>query len=233
MRHEKIKSLAHEEELYRRARQLSRKLKIPFTELVMGVSLICKDGTREPVMERHSRSLVRNFYSRHQFHISGANNASGYADGGLQSKDIGGVIRELDVMFVQGTMEDNAYPKAFAAGAGLATQGIQIGTGSTAESFDDYAIETLIEHGLTAGKMGYLTTAHTSGWNAGGNYYYKNYERVMDNDSGGTINVTESTIVWRSTQNQSYLISRDLFSAVAILHNEGIAIFYEFRTTYP
>jgi hypothetical protein len=233
MRHEKIKSLAHEEELYKRANELSRKLKIPFTELVMGVSLICKDGTRKPVMERHSRSLVRNFYSRHQFHISGANNSSGYTDGGLQAKDVDGVIRELDVMFCQKSMENNPYPHAFAAGAGVATQGIQIGTGNTAESFDDFKIETLIEHGLTSGKMGYLTTAHTFGWHAGGNYYCKNFERVMDNDSGGTINVTESTIVWRSSQSRNFLMSRDVFSAVAILHNEGIAIFYEFRTTYP
>ena len=233
MRHENIESVEHEEELYRRARQLSRKHKIPFMELIMGVSVIGKDGIRTPVMERHSRSLVRNFYNRHQFHISGANNSSGYTDGGLQSKDVDGVIRELDVMFAQGDMEANAFPYAFAAGAGLATQGIQIGTGTNAESFDDYCIQTLIAHGLSGGQMGYLSTAHTAGWNAGGNYYYKNYERVMDNDSGGTINVSESTIVWYATQSRAYVISRDVFAPVAVLDTEGIAIFYEFRTTYP
>lgn len=233
LRHERIESLDHEEKLYKRARLLSRKHRIPFTELIMGIFLIGKDGIRTPVMERHSRSLVRNFYNRHQFCISGANNSSGYIDGGLQARDTGGTIRELDVMFAQKDMSNNAYPYAFSAPATNATQGIQIGTGTNAESFDDYVIQSLIAHGTGAGQMGYLSTAHTPGWNAGGSYYFKNYERVMDNDSGGTINVSESTIVWHSIQDKDYVFSRDVFAPVAVLTTEGIAIFYEFRTTYP
>lgn len=233
MRHNKIKSIAQEERLYRRANELSRKHKIPFAELLMGVSVIGEDGTRRQVIFRHSRSLVRNFYNRKMNIMVGANNASGYTDGGLQAKDTGGAIRELNVMFAQTNIEDNAYPYGFAAAAGDSAQGMQIGTGTTAEDFDDYRIETQIAHGVSAGQMGYLGMVHTHAWYSGPSYYLKNYERTFDNDSGSTINVSEATLVWQNQYGWFFAMSHDVFAPIAVLHTEGLAVFYEFRLTYP
>lgn len=233
MRHSKVKSVEHEEELYRRARVLSRKLKIPFMETLFRVSLVEPDGSRKSVIDRHSRSLVRNFYNRNQFNISGAFDSGGYVDGALQAKDTSGDPQALRDMYAQRNLEVIVSGRGYMANVGEDTQGIQIGTGTTAESFDDYTIETLIDEGAGAGEMRYSAIAWGEAWNAGGSYYEKNYERVIDNDSGSTIYVSESALIWFSYYNDEYLMSRDVFTPVDVLHNKGIAIFYGLRLTYP
>lgn len=231
MRHDKINSVEHEEELYRRARVLSRKLKIPFVETLFRVSLVEEDGSRIPVIDRHSRSLVRNFYNRNQFNISGAFDSGGYVDDAIQVKDTSGDLQPVSEMYGQRNLE--LVNDGYMAAAGDDTQGIQIGTGTTAESFDDYTIETLIDEGAGAGEMRYSGIAQGEAWNAGGSYYEKNYERVIDNDSGSTIYVSESTLVWVCFYNDEFVMSRDVFPPVDVLHNKGIAIFYGLRLTYP
>lgn len=230
MRHSKIQSVKHENELYDRGRTLSQRLKVPFPELLLHVDKIDRYGNRERVIDYHSRSIVRNWYNRFYHIFTGWNDASGvYGDGTLRCKRIDGVSLTINPSIITGGNVEGAGA-GFRGNANDDSKSILIGTGNAVEAVDDYALAVLIDHGTAAGEMQYGATTFNEGWNAGGPYYWSEYERVFDNGSGGPITVEESGIAW----NNAVLAARDYFGGgIAVADSEGIAINYEFRMTFP
>lgn len=232
MRHDKITSVEHENSLYRQAAELSRVLHVPFPEAFLKVSVIGEDGIRRDVINRHSRSLVRNTYNGVLNVFDSTYITTGaYADGERRQK------------LTTASLAHSFYPYSGMAARNVETtygfgcSGIRIGTGTTAESFDDYVVETIIEDGKGGGQMEYATQNLTvDAWVGGGPYWHSEWERVFDNNSGGSINVTESVIYYRaspSTPTYLFCMSRDVFSPVAVADTESIAVSYEFRVTFP
>jgi len=94
-------------------------------------------------------------------------------------------LQMIESLFVwlQGTGSYNMKNTAGAAvsgamgsvmgGNGVVTNGIVIGTDTTAENVLDYKINTLITHGNTAGKVNYGGTSMLEPWSAGGHYIFE------------------------------------------------------------
>lgn len=78
------------------------------------------------------------------------------------------------------------------AAAADVTRGIVIGTGVGGENFEGYILGTKILHGITAGKMSYQAMpAVVTSYNAVTKTLSNVLERCFNNDSGGTILVSE------------------------------------------
>lgn len=234
MRHEKIRSLDHENQLYERAKVLSMRLKIPFVETKFKVTRIDTESGRHVEIDRHSRSYTRNFYNTIA-NIGGCYGpmltTGGYEDGSIVPKGTNGIIFHTYLLMSSKNINDAAH--AFNAPAGSDTIGIIIGTGVTAESFDDYFIETPIAHG--GGQMDYAILDDVLAWDAGDREWSCTCTRVFTNNSGGTITVTEAVSIYQSTSNTLYDVcwSRDVFSGVAVLDGQSIEVEYKYIIAFP
>ena len=114
------------------------------------------------------------------------------------------------------------------AGTTTSTYGIQVGTGTAAESINDTSLQTQISHGTSVGNLQYgamtygapSTTATTTTFRC---------TRVFTNGSGGTVTVQEIGLVSRTTN--SILMIRDLTGAVAVTNGQQLTVNYDFTTT--
>lgn len=225
MRHKDVKSKHDEKRLYDIARELSRKIKQPFLEPIIRVSLTDAAGVRKQVFERHSRSYTRNMYDNFMWTMEGLKDiAGGYADGYCQVKRTSGAIDDTDLIHWGPSNMDGA--------TGMMGGGIYVGTGVTPENIDDYIIESMIADGAGAGELEQGLMGLWEGWNGGDNYYYRGYKRTFTNASGNTINVTES-VVNKIVGTIPFCMLRDVFGAIGVLIGETLELEYEFRLTYP
>jgi len=115
------------------------------------------------------------------------------------------------------------------AGTAVQTWGIQVGTGTAAESINDTALNTLIAHGTSVGQLQYgpvtfgapSTTATTTTFR---------HTRVFTNGSGGTVTVQEIGLTSGDATN-NFLLVRDLTGAVAVTNGQQLTVNYDFTTT--
>jgi len=126
-------------------------------------------------------------------------------------KDTGGVDQTFDY--------NRAYIMRAAIPAANSTYGIQVGTGSTAVSEDDYQLATQIAHEAGAGQL-YYQACTVTGPTAITGGYREAIARQFDNSSGGSITVEEVglAILFSDSTPTSHagLILRDLTGSVAI-----------------
>jgi hypothetical protein len=126
------------------------------------------------------------------------------------------------------------------SGAGNTTMGIVVGTGNSAESFEDYKLGTLIAHGTGAGQLSYQAMGGaTPTYNAGTKVFTAVHMRYIDNNSGNTITVKETGFIYGLAYGDYpyrnyFLMSRDLLaSPVDVATGQRLAVTYTFSITYP
>lgn len=120
------------------------------------------------------------------------------------------------------------------AGAGVTDYGIVVGTGTGAESNSDYALGTLIAHGVGAGQLSYGSTSWVDAQVIGVNVDLQ-ILRALVNNSGGEITIEEVAIYARTTDasgnGRYFCIIRDLTGGVAVADGQTATITYTIRTT--
>ena len=110
---------------------------------------------------------------------------------------------------------------------------ILVGTGTTAATKTDYAIETEIADGGGAGELNRLsyivTETDTSTTDT------VSASRTFSNSSGGTINVTECVVYAYTEDNggtqRECMLLRDTFSVKAVADGEAIVITYDIESS--
>jgi hypothetical protein len=114
--------------------------------------------------------------------------------------------------------------------AGDNTYGIQIGTGTSGVNFDDYALGSIIGVGTGAGQMSYGAQGSIQGITVSGNTGSFILNRLMTNNSGATIDVTEIGIMAYSV-GAVILLYRDTFSAISVADGETLNAKITFSVT--
>lgn len=106
------------------------------------------------------------------------------------------------------------------------SHGIQIGTGTTPVSPDDYALTSKVPNGIGEGKMLYLD-CNVSSTLVTGNTAHIEIKRSFLNYSGSTITVTEIGLVVKQFSPETcFLIIRDLIEATDVPNNYGMDVSY-------
>jgi len=105
-------------------------------------------------------------------------------------------------------------------GSGDASYGIQVGTGTAANSTSTYALASQIANGTGSGRLSYGSHSYTS-WSTG--MTSTTVTRSFSNGSGASITVSEVGLVWASNYNGPYdfLMIRDVLSSSVTITNGG------------
>lgn len=105
---------------------------------------------------------------------------------------------------------------------------IMIGSGNTAESFDDYALATPIDSGTGAGQLTYGTRTVLTTWIGGSRLFRTIITRQFTNESGDAVSVAEKGLFLdtlkrpgSTTSNflEKTLVQRDVLAAPASVPN--------------
>ena len=212
--------------------QLGHILDLPIICPKWNMKVLRPDGSIRVERESFNHSWTRNAYNIHtQISLFGSTGGvNTYADGGISYKTKSGGIG-LVWQNVVG-LETYGYNGA----EGQVTQGIILGTGTTAEALNDYKIETLIDDGDVSGEMEYgFTTKILDAWDSGNSRWESQWERWFDNMSGGTITVNEFACYHNTLGSGGELcMIRDIISpGQDVAHEERLVLNQEFRVGIP
>lgn len=224
-------------ELVRRARKVHKELVVPLWNL----KVIRNDGTVRVDRYSYAHSFTRNLFVAHTvfslFRGFGGTThnspvSSAYGDGALGLNDITDSVKAG--FRVDAFVEPNVFGGGYGIPAADLSYGFQAGTGTTGEDFEDFVIEGLISQGDgVGGTMDYKIAVLTKGWNGASRYKFAQWERSLENKSGGTITVGNVAMYFRTINATLCFVREVLSPAEDILDTETLSFTYEFRMFFP
>lgn len=240
-----------DESKFQRLRSLAAELKMILPESFVTVEVFSSAGERINYEHMRSRSWVRNAYNAMMSQLGGCDCADATFGAGLLSiKDTGGTIRfgarpagmgrGTDVNGYWSTLESTTLAGYRGASASN-TYGIVLGTGVTAESFEDYSLAAIIANGTGSGQMSYVASeTPIKEYDAIGKVYSVTHGRFFNNNSAGAIVVGECGLYAREqspSSSASYIAvlrTRDVLPTPISVPSAGqVKVTYTFALTYP
>jgi len=194
------------------------------------------------VIQRHkqrSHSWVRNAYNMLLSELAEVNAGDSiWGAGYLNIKDTGGTLWYGAYPIGTHTARSMlALGYGYMGAAGSVTNGIVVGSGTAAESFEDYVLQTLIANGISSGQLSYVASA-VRNWvyDAGTKVYTISYSRYMNNNSGGIVSVNEVGLIvsaYVAGNVRQWYMSRDkLASTVNIPDTGQLKVTYTIKLTF-
>jgi len=126
---------------------------------------------------------------------------------------------------------EGAYTFAANAGLGATTFGIVVGTGTTAPTIDDYALETLIAHGTGAGQLEYSAVTFGAPASDATTSQFT-ITRDFANASGGSITVNEIALYAKGSRGGYanvwyFMIIRDVIAGgISVPNGQTLTVNY-------
>lgn len=175
-----------------------------------------------------AHSYTRNFYNYLLLSAFGISTSDAtFGSGHANFKDTGGSVRNFTY---------STYAWYVINTAADATCGIIVGRGSTAESFDSYALATPCAHGTGSNQLSYRAMSMpTPSWTSGTKTFDLAVKRLFDNASGSTVTITE-TGIYASAYPGSYkfMFCRDLLaSSIDVLNSGILTVTYTQSLVFP
>ena len=187
------------------------------------------------VYDARSQSWVRNAYNVAVSQLCAISSAEGsaYGAGGMYCKTTAGANKSYSD-YAHGTLRRAAWQ----GGIGSITNGIVVGTGTGAESFEDYALGTIVANGTGAGQLSYAAQeTTTAAYTAGTKTWASTLIRYMNNNSGGAIVVGEAALYVSCYMDSSYyaMLARDLIDpTVSVADTAQLKVTYTITSmAYP
>jgi len=230
------------------------KLRQEYQDLCFDLHLPCPSAywtletrIKDKLIERKRQpagSWTRNFWNwlaSTQLYVN-SNHATSFGAGYISWKSTAGVVggsTTAVLRMLQGvSYVDLVYDAV--AGYGVAADvttnyGILAGTGSTAFSIENFAMETLIANGTGSGQFSYQSMiASTWSWTVGTLTMNFNRFRYMNNNSGGDITVEEIGLVARSSSPSLYiLLERHITGGLLVPNTAQLKAEYDTQMVYP
>ncbi|MBA7694492.1 hypothetical protein ES703_103103 [subsurface metagenome] len=227
-----------EEQKYRRLRKLAQQLHIPIPEAFWTLEVFDKDGK---LLQRHhqrSHSWVRNAYNHLASQLFAKNaddNAFGAGKLNIKKGDASLKYGEYPIAFSYSLSCDDA-PRGYLGSAAMDIIGIVAGTGTVAESFEDYKLQTKIDNGTTPGELAYVASEATAIGYAD-TTLTATLIRYFNNNSGGAIGVNEIGIIangYVANGSNQWLQVRDKLATTVTVPDTGqLKVTYTIQLTYP
>jgi len=227
-----------EEQEYKQLRELGQKLHIPIPEHFIELEVFDKDGKLIQKHRQRSHSWVRNAYNTmfSQLALKDGDDAA-FGAGKLNFKNTAAaVINAASAVGIDTSASmDAAGDKGYIALATSITNGILVGSGTNAEDFEDYVLQTPMAEGNGAGELNHVQSQpHSISYAA--LTLKDELVRYFNNNSGGNIDVNEVALVIGSMSNLVHhcLMCRDkLASTVTVPDTGQLKVTYTIQLTYP
>ena len=182
------------------------------------------DGSLVSELDMVSRSWVRNAYNPSFYMFTGVQTfGSGYQAGSTAQKSTANSVITC------------RFPAAWLGTSGSNAYGIVVGTGDNAESFESYILETIIANGTSAGQMSYAAqSVQTPVYTVETKKLVQTFVRIFNNNSGGSISVSEVGVIYQDAAGANSLFCRDLLAeAVAVANTAQLTVTYTIEMTFP
>jgi hypothetical protein len=229
-----------EEARYEQLRKLGQELHIPISETFWELEVRDKNGNIIQSLKQRSHSWVRNAYNHMFSQLAGKNaNYGTFGPGYLNVKDTGGTIRQATAPIGQSAADVDGTSYGYRGPAGNDTYGIQVGSGTNPESFEDYMLQTKIANGVGAGQLSYIEqVGHAIAYDVGTRVLSNAMVRYFNNNSGGDIDVNEVALVVNQPQGGpvygKWVQARDKLASTVTVPNTGqLKVTYTIQLTYP
>ena len=135
-----------------------------------------------------------------------------------------GIANILDTSNTARTVMSSTNHFKIEGGIGIVTKGIVVGSGLAAEANTDYALQTLIAHGVGAGQLSYQAVSFTTTAIVGANVDFI-ITRVLTNGSGGNVSVNEIGLYCAADDSigttRYFCIIRDVLPSTDVIPNGG------------
>lgn len=229
-----------EEQKYEQLRELGQELHMMIPETFLELEVLDKDGRVIQKHKQRGHSWTRNAYNMLFSQLAGVDGPDGLFGAGLLNiKDTTGIVRWLTNPIGLKTADSmSTTTSGYRAAAGEATRGILVGSGTNAESFEDYVLQTQIGEGAGAGQLNHaVSEAHALTYTPATKVFKNELARYFNNNSGGAIDVNEvALVVYALARNTLYkwVMSRDkLASTVSVPDTGQLKVTYTIQLTYP
>ncbi|MBA7548235.1 hypothetical protein ES705_40683 [subsurface metagenome] len=226
-----------EEQKYERLRKLGQELHIPVPEAFWEFEVFDRSGKLIQRHRQRSHSWTRNAYNLLLGQMAAKNlDDATFEAGKLSLKQTSGAITTGYGYSIAVSQDYEDPTSGYMASAAGNTHGIQVGSGTDAESFEDYVLQTLIAEGAGAGQLNYAASlVPTKGYAA--LVFTITWVRYMNNNSGGNVEVNEvSLVTWGglSGAKTRFLMARDKLPATVTVPDTGqLKVTYTIELTYP
>lgn len=215
---------------------------MPPAKIELQLDVFGADGEHKKEIKQLSKSWNRNFYNWMFSQMTGVpsriNSETTYKAGSLALMDASGsetssLYSSICAYKSSSSSTIGCDLTSYIGSSGKSDQGIVIGTGTEAESFEGYTLGTLIANGTGSGQMSYAAQeATTMSYDSGTKVMIATLIRYFNNNSGGVINVSE--VGWYVYYRPSIMVSRDLQSpTVAVADADQLKVTYTISVTFP
>ncbi len=228
-----------EERQYEELRKLGQQLRIPIPETFLKLEVRDKDGKVIHSHRQRSHSFGRDVYNYIFSHLVARNCPDDtFGAGYMSMKTTAGVVRHGSTgagIIAQMNFQNNG-PNA---GAGVDDRGILIGSGTDAESFEDYFLQSQIVSGSGAGQLSHVASeAPVYSYDAGTKTWTAELKRYFNNNSGGNVSINEVALVYYLERvvgtAGKVLWSRDKLASTVTVPNTGqLKMTYTIQLAYP
>ena len=239
------KQLEKEERQYEELKKLGLKLKIPIPEMFLTLEVFDKGGKLIGKHHQRSHSWNRNAWNMlfSQFAAKDADD-NGFAAGYISLKEPDGTVNFGDVPIYMGRGYANSVDgldNGYRGPTGNDTWGIIVGSGTAAESFDGYAIQTKITNGTGGGQLSYVQAEeNVDTYTPATKTWQQKVVRYFNNNSGGNVTVNEVALYPKScfpsggSVGSPWCISRDKLATGVTVPNTGqLKVTHTVQLTYP
>lgn len=228
-----------EEQQYEELKNLAHKLHLPIVEAFWELEVRDKSGRLIQRHRQRSHSWVRNAYNAMFSNLAFKDmDDTTFGAGKLSWKLTNASVYYND--WAAGDFDRISTDGTTAgcrAAAGEDNWGILVGSGTDAESFEGYALQTQILDGTGAGQLSHVESEpHSITYTAGTKTLKNELARYFNNNSGDTISVNEIALVRGRWGNVVvYLLhARDkLASTVNIPDTGQLKVTYTIQLVYP
>jgi len=226
-----------EERKFNQLRKLTRELHVPMLESLLTLEVFDKNGRLLHKHHQRSHSWVRNAYNALFSNLASVNmDDASFGAGFLSGKNTDGVTEHGDrgAVIRNTTYESTLF--GFRAAAGEDGWGIQVGSATDAESFEDYKLLTKLTHGAGAGQIDYAEPEAIDKSYAG-LVWTNTLIRYFNNNTGNDRPINEVALVSKYYYFGSagvILMSRDkLASTITVPDTGQLKVTYTIQLTYP
>jgi len=230
------------EERFDEWREKGRRLGLVVPKTTWGYVLQDCDGIVIDEREQLSRSWTRNAYNALILQLGGGvTQNTTFGIGKMSSKDTAGSIVPVgtNIGLISNVGGDgspsysNETVYGYYGGANIATYGIVVGSSNAAENFSDYKLTTPILSGSASGTLVYQASTITEAWNGGALEYTSTFKRILNNNSGYSVNIGEVGIYARGSYNTAMYIRDVISPVIEVIDAAQLDIFYNITLAYP
>lgn len=228
-----------EERAFDALRKLGQKLHVPIPEAKWKLEVLL-GGKVVQSYEARCHSWTRNAYNTLFSALAGVDGDDAVWGGGnVNIKNPAGVVDEGPYpICADRTFSFLTASKGYTAGAGLATTGIVVGSGTNVEDFENHVLQTLIVNGTGAGELNYVASeAYAISY--AGLVLSAELVRYFNNNTVGEtdVNVNEVGLIMNGYCDQVYqpwYNARDHLASTVVVPSTGqLKVTYIISLTYP